>query len=116
MSKERLNIFTIDNRSAEKYDQKKQILDDQNAYMEEIKIAGDLMVAAFFDAKNNKERDEKQKIYLERYKGLLNNKDLYQDVENILNQLTKGSEGIKPFHWDLEFPEVFENGKGLILL
>ena len=112
LSKERLNIFTIDNRSAEKYDQKKQILEDQNAYMEEIKIAGDLMVAAFFDAKNNKERDEKQKIYLERYKGLLNNKDLYQDVENILNQLTKGSEGIKPFHWDLEFPEVFENGKG----
>ena len=37
---------------------------------------------------------------------------LADSVQEIREQLEAGDRGIRPFHWDLEFPEVFGDERG----
>ena len=35
-----------------------------------------------------------------------------EQIKTIRAELAAGPKGIRPFHWELEFPEVFQNGRG----
>jgi hypothetical protein len=109
---ERRSSFADDTRSDEDYDRKRIQLQQQIKASEGLRQAGDLMVAAFFEASKPKERADKQEVYLAMLSGAFNDEGLQESIQEIRDRLASGDRGIRPFHWDLEFPEVFEDKRG----
>ena len=108
----RRESFGDDNFSDEGYDRKKLLLQQQIKATEGLRQAGDLMVAAFFEAPKAKDRGDKQEVYLSMLSGAFNDQALNDSVQEICGRLSEGHKGINPFHWDLEFPEVFSDNQG----
>ncbi len=108
----RRESFAFDSLSDADYDSKKLRLDEQIKATEGLRQAGDLMVAAFFAKSKAKERAEKQQVYLAMLSGAFNDEGLQDTIQEIRDRLAAGEKGITPFHWDLEFPEVFGDGRG----
>jgi hypothetical protein len=69
------------------------------------------MVAAFFAEKTPKERAKALKLNLSKISGNFHDHELPAEVRRIRDELKAGEKGITPFHWDLEFPEVFGEGR-----
>jgi hypothetical protein len=111
MGLERRESFGIDSLSDADYESKKQRLEEQIKATEGLRQAGDLMVAAFFAKGKPKERADKQQAYLAMLSGTFHDDGLADSVQEIREQLAAGDKGITPFHWDLEFPEVFTTSK-----
>ena len=111
LSSEREEEFYFDNRDDSAYDRKRNLLDEQFIATENFREKGDLLVAAFFDGKNHLERTNKKEIYLSMRNTSRNDEGSMKIVKQIRKNLFFGDKGIKPFHWDLEFPEVFQRGK-----
>ena len=83
--------------------------------LDPARLAGDLFIASFFDGEKAAQRKENRDEYL----GLLESwkRDLDADaqvqIQAILAHLRGGQHPVTPFHWEIEFPEVFEgNGAG----
>ena len=108
----RRESFGDDSLNDEGYDRKKVLLQQQIKASDGLRQAGDLMVAAFFDAPKAKERADKQQVYLAMLSGAFNDEGLQDSIQEIRDRLAAGDKGITPFHWDLEFPEVFGDGHG----
>ena len=107
MGLDRRESFSNDSRNDEAYDRKQKQLDQQIKASEGLRTAGDLMVAAFFAGSKPKERADKQEVYLAMLSGTFGDDGLADSVQDIRTRLAAGERGIRPFHWDLEFPEVF---------
>ena len=103
----RRESFDDDHFSDEGYDHKKLLLEQQIKATEGLRHAGDLMVSAFFDAPNAKDRRDKEQIYLSMLNGPFNDGPTENSFQEIRERLYEPGKGIFPFHWDLEFPEVF---------
>jgi hypothetical protein len=99
--------FSDDTLNDEDYNRKRVLLNQQLEASEGLRQAGDLMVAAFFDAPKAKDRTEKQQVYLAMLSGAFEDEALQDSIQDIRSRLASGEKGITPFHWDLEFPEVF---------
>ena len=80
-------------------------LDDATAY---DRCVGDLLVAAHFQGKTPKDRQELRRIYLEPTLKTAEAAELKQILPGPLQQLREGEKGIKPLHWDVVFPDVFD--------
>jgi hypothetical protein len=65
-------------------------------------------VVAFFERDNAKARANREE---ERIREL-NQGMSAEQIATIRNELAAGPKGIRPFHWELEFPEVFQEGRG----
>ena len=110
---ERETGFSKDSRKDNDYDFKKELLSKQNKQLEKLRTIGDLMVAAFFKEKKARDRTNLEQEYLSLFKSLNDFDEKSKSLQNILFKLKHGAKGIRPFHWDLEFPEVFaKNNKG----
>ena len=112
MGIDRRESFAFDSLSDADYDSKKLRLDEQIKATEGLRQAGDLMVAAFFAKTKPKERADKQQVYLAMLSGAFEDEGLQDSIQVIRDRLASGDKGIRPFHWDLEFPEVFGEGRG----
>ncbi len=112
MGLDRRESFSNDSRNDEAYDRKQKQLDQQIKASEGLRTAGDLMVAAFFAGSKPKERADKQEVYLAMLSGTFGDDGLADSVQEIRTRLAAGERGIRPFHWDLEFPEVFGDEGG----
>jgi hypothetical protein len=66
---------------------------------------GDAVVAAFFSADKPKAR-EKTRVAIEMAAGGEATK-MWATLDTVRDALAAGAHPIKPFHWELEFPEVF---------
>jgi N-6 DNA Methylase len=98
--------MTEDNVASILLKQQKLGLADQA--LETVRRAGDLLVAPFFSGAKDKERDKirvnYRDLFLSASKGNLI--DLQRETE-ILDRLHSGKSRVRPFHWEIEFPEVF---------
>ena len=103
----RRECFADDSFTDDGYDRKKELLQQQIQASDGLRQAGDLMVAAFFDAPKTKDRADKQQVYLALLSGAFNDEGLQNSIQEIREHSAGGDKGIKPFHWQLEFPEVF---------
>jgi hypothetical protein len=108
----RRESFADDSLTDAGYDRKKALLQEQTQASEGLRQAGDLMVAAFFEAPKAKDRPDKQQVHLALLSGAFNDAALQDSILEIRERLAAGEKGITPFHWDLEFPEVFGEGRG----
>ncbi len=111
MGIDRRESFGFDSLTDADYDIKKQRLEEQIKASEGLRQAGDLMVAAFFAKTKPKERADKQQVYMAMLSGTFHDEGLAESVQEIRERLAVGDKGINPFHWDLEFPEVFGDGR-----
>ncbi len=99
--------FNNDTLNDDDYERKQLLLKQQMKASDGLRQAGDLMVAAFFDAPKTKDRSDKQEVYLAMLSGAFKDEGLQESIQEIRDRLAAGDKGIIPFHWDLEFPEVF---------
>jgi N-6 DNA Methylase len=78
--------------------------------MIDLRLAGDLTIAAFFGAEKLKDRDRLRKKLAEEFRlAMARTTDLELDAQlrSAVRTLAAGPKGVAPFHWELEFPEVF---------
>jgi hypothetical protein len=75
-----------------------------------IRLMGDAVISAFFAADNSKARDKKRAEVESWLSGSLQGR--WEKLEVAASSLRHGKHSIPPFHWEIEFPEVFtrENG------
>lgn len=104
----REEVFSVDSRNDADADYKQTKLEEQQQTSETIRQVGDLLVAAFFQGGNAKARDNLEKDYIQG----LNQGMAAKKIQGIRQELAAGPKGIRPFHWELEFPEVFQEGRG----
>ena len=100
-------LFHADSRSDADDAQKRQALDDLNASTAYLRTVGDLLVAAFFNGKKPKDREELKKLYLEATLQHNSAEELEDELAEPLERLRDGKKGIQPLHWQLAFPDVF---------
>ena len=101
-------VFSVDSRNDADAERKQAALEEQQAASDTIRQVGDLLVAAFFQGGNAKARANLQEEQIrELNKGMST-----EQIKTIRAELAAGPKGIRPFHWELEFPEVFQNGRG----
>ena len=73
-----------------------------------LKTTGDLVIAAFFAGDKPKQRQQLRDEFLHRHLELQKGDTQQIPWEvNTLKQLRGGEFPIRPFHWEIEFPEVF---------
>jgi len=75
--------------------------------LEDAKLVGDVVVAAFFDGSKDKERRslrEQACTLINQWRAGKTNRSM---LEQIAASLRSGEHPLSPFHWELEFPEVF---------
>lgn len=78
--------------------------DDANGELERVRLYGDLAVAAFFEADSPRAREAKRAAYAEDViAGKAN-----QHVARLVAGRHDDARPLAPFHWEIEFPEVFE--------
>jgi hypothetical protein len=87
---------------------KRQKLDLADESLEFVRLAGACVIAAFFAADNNKARLAKRTEYLDRFSEFFKTFDPSKNVKDIVDQLHSEPFPIRPFHWEIEFPEVFD--------
>jgi hypothetical protein len=100
-------LFHADSRSDADDAQKRQALDDLNASTAYLRTVGDLLVAAFFNGKKPKDRDELKQLYLAATLQHSSADELKEELAEPLERLSVGEKGIQPLHWQLAFPDVF---------
>jgi hypothetical protein len=101
-------VFSVDSRSDADAERKQAALEEQQQASDTIRQVGDLLVAAFFQGGNAKARANLQEEKIRE----LNKGISAEEIKKIRAELAAGPKGVRPFHWELEFPEVFQNGRG----
>ncbi len=79
------------------------MLDEVNSYTDDVKRLGDLVVAAFFKSSKPKEREEERSVFAD---DVL--KGQWRDYGPWLEEMRNGEPPLAPFHWEIEFLEVFD--------
>jgi len=100
-------LFHADSRSDADDAQKRQALDDLNASTAYLRTVGDLLVAAYFNGKKPKDREELKQLYLAATLEHNTAAELEDELAEPLERLREGVKGIQPLHWQLAFPDVF---------
>jgi hypothetical protein len=101
VSELRQQIREADERISDR--ERRHMWDETQSELGRVRFLGDFVVAAFFEAENPKEREAKRKEFAqavvrgeaERYSGWL-------------EERRHADPPLAPFHWEIEFPEVFE--------
>ncbi len=82
--------------------------------LDEVRFAGDLILSAFFTAEKDRVRLLKLEALRERYVACHAGRtfDPTFKPRDAVQELRTGDKAVWPFHWQIEFPEVFgrENG------
>jgi hypothetical protein len=74
-----------------------------------IRMIGDAVVSAFFAADKAKVRGKARADVESHISGIMPRWDL---LEAAATKLRAGTQGVTPFHWQVEFPEIFARDNG----
>lgn len=79
-------------------------------YTREVRLLGDATLAAFFSSKKPKAREEARKT-LGVAAGMSPDQS-WPRINEAAATLARGAYPLQPFHWEIEFPEVFAGDNG----
>ncbi len=82
--------------------QRRNLWDEAQFELGKVRLIGDLAIAAFFESESPKERDTKRAEFA---KAVVSGGA--ESFRGWLEELRGGSPPLAPFHWEIEFPEVF---------
>jgi len=97
-------------RDDKPYEQLRQELDVADEALSLARLTGDCVIAAYFSAAKNKDREKKLsqlENQLVTYIGPQGRIDDRQPLAEAAALLRNGDHPVQPFHWQIEFPEVF---------
>lgn len=114
----RSQIQALDTRSDTDTENKLTQLQRADHELEDLRLVGDIAIAAFFDSvgKSKKDSQELQESYKSTVRAWRQGK-YNPDAENsprlqsISETLRNQGKGIMPFNWEIEFPEVFADDR-----
>ena len=97
--------------------QKTQLLRDAEDALEDVRIIGDLVVSAFFERDKPKDRKTLRTAYAGQVQDWLNADpnvapSRRERLATTAEALRRHEHPIPPFHWQVEFPEVFTRANG----
>jgi hypothetical protein len=72
----------------------------------DVRLIGDLLVSSFFQREKSKERQTLRSAYAGKVQDYLSGGNA-SELTSIAVALRDGPRPIPPFHWEVEFPEVF---------
>jgi hypothetical protein len=87
---------------------KREKLEKADELLDLVRFIGDAAVAAFFAGDKDKAREAKRAELSERIADYLGKGNLKQRPTEEVSELREGKFPILPFHWEIEFPEVFD--------
>lgn len=93
---------------------KRQRLGVADEALHPARLLGDAVVAAFFAAQKAKQREDKRAELFALAENLHVSNDLSAllPLGKAVDSLRSGAQPVLPFHWEIEFPEVFDEGGG----
>jgi hypothetical protein len=119
------------------YGQRRAAWREAEDALQEARLIGDLCVAAFFGADKEKAREALRRDYLSKVEALESERRARQPrassngggararttesntgnadptaLQGVVEELKGGERPLRPFHWELEFPEVFAGKNG----
>lgn len=89
------------------FDLKQQKLALADEALNLVRFAGNLAIAAFFAEDNDKKRQAKRDELRTQFAEYLRTMNMALRPTAAERVLRDGAKGITPFHWEIEFPEVF---------
>ena len=87
---------------------KRQKLEKADELLDTVRFIGDAAIAAYFSADKDKAREQKRGELAARISDYLGKGDIQQRPTAEVTTLRSGQFPVTPFHWEVEFPEVFE--------
>lgn len=91
---------------------KRAELSQADGHLDAVRFYGDLVIAAFFAGENEKQRKAKRDELLDRLLDAIRRLDVAASPHEAVMKLRTGAHPVVPFHWQIEFPEVFLEGHG----
>ena len=86
-----------------------QKLGNADQALEPARRAGDAVVAAFFEGKKGRDREDKRLGYAAlQERAVAGDPTADEELRQTGERLKAGPTGVAPFHWEIEFPEVFQ--------
>jgi len=81
-----------------------------DGFLEQARRYGDLVVSAFFAGENDRTRKERLEAAAEDLAAQRSQYSVerHERLEAARAQLRSGERAVVPFHWEIEFPEVFD--------
>lgn len=73
-----------------------------------VRLAGDLVIAAFFSAEKDGARENQRDTLLAKLVTHIREADFSNTPDQAAEDLRQGERPLPPFHWEIEFPEVFQ--------
>ena len=84
-----------------------QLWHDANDALGTARLLGDLVVAVFFSAESDKARKKPFDDLASKVPTWLATGQYEAELKGTVADLREGKKGVVPFHWQIEFPEVF---------
>ena len=81
----------------------RQLCDDADRETDNLRLLGDLALAAFFEESKPKQREDLRK----QLAGAVEHGEMHR-YQSWLEELRRDEPPLAPFHWEVEFPEVFD--------
>jgi len=94
-------------------DEKARLLMQAEDALDSVRLIGDLAIAAFFGAERKKDREELRGRYETKVRNFIaaakqgDGTTAKQELHALVLETLGGAKPIHPFHWEIEFPEVF---------
>lgn len=96
--------------SSDDVSEKRQLLRDADDALARVRIVGDSIVASFFSEDKPKAREDTRRQLETKVQNWLSGRGAAKEVTSIVDELRSADKPVPCFHWEIEFPEVFEAG------
>lgn len=93
------------------YDNRRLLLKQADEAIDDVRLVGDLVVSAFFENDNARAREGARVDLASQVDAYLKTHDKFIELRSRTEALRDGDQGVPPFHWEIEFPEVFQLGR-----
>jgi len=91
---------------------KRQKLDLADDALKLVRLAGDCVTAAFFSGDKAREQQARRNQLLAAFTAPVSDVAAFEKVEAAIADLRNGRFPVRPFHWEIEFPEVLDRENG----
>jgi hypothetical protein len=88
--------------------EKRELLREADEALAKVRMVGDAVVASFFSEQKPKAREDARQRWETKAQAWLSGRDSSGDVEGLVAELRDGDSPVPCFHWQIEYPEVFD--------